>query len=201
VVDFGGSLVGLNRLAAVLAGSMMIAVGVVAVARYSGWQAPRVAVPALLQRGIAFGRRAALGLHPGSRALVIGLLTALLPCGWLYAFAIVAAGTGSVLFGAAVLAAFWLGTVPILASLGVGVQALTGTLGRKLPVATALVIVALGLYTITARPAISIEDVRPAVAPSADATPEQLLDSIRTADMPCCQDHGKATAEQPDHDR
>ncbi len=53
--------------------------------------------------------------------------------------------------------AFWMGTVPILASLGIGVQALMGTLGRRIPLATALVIVGLGLYTIAVRPAISID--------------------------------------------
>ena len=135
MIDLGGSLIGLNRLAAVLAGAMMVGVGFLAIAKYSGMRMPRFSLPGPLNRGIQFGRKAAFGLRPGNRALVIGLLTALLPCGWLYAFAIVAARTGSILFGAAVMAAFWLGTVPILASLGVGVQTLTGTLGRRIPAA------------------------------------------------------------------
>ncbi len=125
-LDLGGSLVGLNRLAAILAGVMMVA-----------------------------------------------------------------AGTGSALMGAAVMGAFWVGTVPILLSLGVGVQALTGTLGRRAPGAPALVTVGLGLYTIAARPAISIDDVRPAVEPNAAAAPEEMLDAIQDADMPCCQAHGE----------
>jgi len=194
-LDLGGSLIGLNRLAAVLAGVMMVAVGLLAIAKYSGMKLPRFALPPLILRGITLGQRAALGFRPLNRALAIGLLTAFLPCGWLYAFAIVAAGTGSALMGAAVMGAFWVGTVPVLLSLGVGVQALTGTLGRRVPVATALVIVGLGLYTIAARPAISIDDVRPAVEPNAAATPEEILGAIHDADMPCCQAHGEEPSE------
>ena len=37
------------------------------------------------------------------------------------------------------MAAFWLGTVPVLASLGGGVQALTGKLGGRVPLITAKV--------------------------------------------------------------
>ena len=193
-LDLGGSLIGLNRLAAVLAGTMMVAVGLLTVAKYSGMKIPRFVLPAALQKGIALGQRTAVGFRPMSRALVIGLLTAFLPCGWLYAFAIVAAGTGSVLMGAAVMAAFWAGTVPILASLGIGVQALTGTLGRRVPMVTALVIVALGLYTIAARPAISIDAVRPAIDANGNE-PAEMAGTIRQAELPCCHAHGNEPSE------
>jgi sulfite exporter TauE/SafE len=193
-LDFGGSLIGLNRLAAVLAGAMMVAVGLLAVAKYSGMKIPRFVLPAFVQRSIALGQKAAMGFRPLNRALGIGLLTAFLPCGWLYAFAIVAAGTGSVLMGAAVMTTFWAGTVPILASLGIGVQALTGTLGRRVPMATALVIVGLGLYTIAARPAISIEGVRPAVDTDT-SDPGELAETIQQAELPCCQAHGHEPSE------
>ncbi|MHB8897756.1 MAG: sulfite exporter TauE/SafE family protein [Thermoguttaceae bacterium] len=188
-LDLGGSLVGLNRLAAVLAGAMMVAVGLVAVASCSGFRTPRWSMPRGLRAAIAFGQRAAMGLNPLRRALAIGLLTGLLPCGWLYAFAIVAAGTGSMLVGAAVMAAFWLGTVPVLASLGIGVHALVATLGRRLPLATALVIVGLGLYTIAARPAVSIDSLRPLLDSSDGNGPAATAQSIRQADLPCCA-HG-----------
>jgi uncharacterized protein len=190
-LDLGGSLIGLNRLAAVLAGAMMVGVGLLTIAKYSGMKMPRFALPASSQKGIALGQKAAMGFRPSKRALVIGLLTGFLPCGWLYAFAIVAAGTGNILMGAAVMVAFWLGTVPILASLGIGVQALTGTLGRRLPMATALVIVGLGLYTIAARPAISIDAVRPAV--NAGAT--NPAETIQQEKLPCCQAHGNEPSE------
>ena len=123
------------------------------------------------------------------RAATIGLLSALLPCGWLYAFAVIAAGTASAAWGAAVMTAFWLGTVPVLASLGVGVQALTGTLGRRIPLATALLLVALGLYTIAGRwaiPASAFET--PAAAIGAD--PLEQVETLQQGKPPCCRHHG-----------
>jgi sulfite exporter TauE/SafE len=44
-----------------------------------------------------------------------GLLSAFLPCGWLHSFVLAAVATGSAARGAALLGAFWLGTVPALA--------------------------------------------------------------------------------------
>lgn len=61
------------------------------------------------------------------RATGLGLLTPLLPCGFLYSFVLLAAGTGSVLRGAVVMAILWLGTAPAL----LGVGALTAALSRR----------------------------------------------------------------------
>lgn len=91
------------------------------------------------------GRRAA------QRAYLIGLLTGLLPCGWLWAFVVSAAGTASPAQGAAVMAVFWLGTVPVMT----GVLALGGTLVQsirlRMPVISAGVLIALGLATLAIR--------------------------------------------------
>lgn len=51
-------------------------------------------------------------------ALAVGLLTAALPCGWLWGFVAVAGATTDPLAGALVMAAFWLGTVPALTLVG-----------------------------------------------------------------------------------
>jgi sulfite exporter TauE/SafE len=89
--------------------------------------------------------------RPSRRALVIGMLTGLLPCGWLWAFVITAGGTGSPVSGALVMFAFWLGTVPAM----VGVLGLLGpALGRlraRMPLVTAGVLIALGLGTLALR--------------------------------------------------
>jgi hypothetical protein len=97
------------------------------------------------------GHRFAAGRPPVVRALATGLLTTLLPCGWLYAFVISAAGTGSPAFGALTMAVFWVGTVPILVTLGAGLRAITGALGRRLPTVTAAAVVVVGLATIVMR--------------------------------------------------
>jgi sulfite exporter TauE/SafE len=189
-LDLGGSMIGLHRIAAVLAGVMMIAVGVVAVVRYLGMRVPHPPVPEFLKRFITVGQRAAVGLRPLPRALTIGLLTAFLPCGWLYAFAIIAAGTGSALFGAMVMIAFWMGTVPVLVSLGVGVQALTGTLGRRIPLVTAIVIVALGLYTVLGRSAAPVAAFEATVESLQGADTMEQVQAVQQTKPPCCQNHG-----------
>ncbi|MCY2986735.1 MAG: sulfite exporter TauE/SafE family protein [Planctomycetota bacterium] len=190
-LDFGGSLVGLQRVACVLAGSMMVLVGVVAVLRYAGVHLPHLPAPRWLQHSLRLGQRVAIEWPPLPRALTIGLLTALLPCGWLYAFAFVAAGAGNAAWGAAIMLAFWLGTVPILISLGTAVQALTGLLGRRLPLATALLIVVVGLGTIAGRWALSGEvwELPRDLTSGADLT--QRLQAIHEQDVPPCCRHAK----------
>lgn len=186
-LDLGGSLLGWNRVAVVLAGSMMVAVGVLSLLRYWGWRLPHVAVPPRAVRWLLWGQRAALGLAPWPRALTIGLLTALLPCGWLYGFAVIALGSGSAAWGAAIMAAFWTGTVPVLVALGTGIQSLTGALGRRLPLITSLVLVGLGLYTLVGRahavPAAALESLQERVA--GQSLSEQVH-QLRESTPPCC---------------
>jgi sulfite exporter TauE/SafE len=80
---------------------------------------------------------------PVWRAGALGLASALLPCGWLYGFVILAAGSGSGAAGALLMLAFWAGTVPALLGLGVGIGRLSARLRARLPtLSAALVLVA-----------------------------------------------------------
>jgi len=91
---------------------------------------------------------------------LLGLASALLPCGWLYAFVVIASGTGSVAGGVAVMAAFWLGTLPMLLGLGVGVQQLGRRIRRHVPIVMALALLAVGLTTVLGRvnvPALAVQ--------------------------------------------
>jgi hypothetical protein len=85
------------------------------------------------------------------RAGLLGVTAALLPCGWLYAFVVVAGGTGSMVDGAFVMAAFWLGTVPVLLGIGVGVQSAAGRLRRHVPLLSAAALLVLGTLTVMSR--------------------------------------------------
>lgn len=190
-LDMGGAMVGLNRAAAILAGVMMIGVGVIAILRYRGVRLPERKTPGPLRRWIVLGQRAATGLRPLPRAGAIGLLTGFLPCGWLYAFAIVAAGSGSLAWGASVMAAFWMGTVPVLAALGIGVQTLTGTLGRRVPLVTAVALVALGLYTIASRSTVPVAAFEAQAESLQGSGTAEQLDSIQQTVPPCCQPHAQ----------
>lgn len=146
-VDVAGHLAAVQHVAAIVAGLVIVGWGVRAIAIARGWLRVRPLRVTLFQRGLhqIRDRRAV------RRAWLIGVLTGLLPCGWLWAFVVSAAGTASPWTGAAVMAVFWLGTVPAMT----GVLALGGPVvervRRKLPVVSACVLIILGLATLAAR--------------------------------------------------
>lgn len=103
----------------------------------------RERISTLLAR--ALGRRGLVG------AAGVGLLTALLPCGWLWSFVVVAAGTADVPSASAIMAAMWLGTLPSLALVGVAGATATRVLGRHAPKLTAAILVVLAIFSVTHR--------------------------------------------------
>lgn len=184
-LDLGGAWLGLQRAALVLAGAAMIAAGVVALLRLHGVALPAAPVPRVLRDLAVRGHTAAGSRGPVGRALAVGLLTGLLPCGWLYAFVLVAAGTGAALDGALVMAAFWAGTVPVLAAVGLGAQRLAGPLRRHVPVVTALALVVVGVVALSGRfrvPALSGASV--ARAAETDGAPPAMPDPSEAS---CCR--------------
>ena len=90
------------------------------------------ALRALITRGSARGM---LGL---------GLLTGLLPCGVLYVAFSRSVLAGSTLGGALVMVAFWLGTVPLLATVGFASGGLARLVGRYGPVLLCVAMVGTG---------------------------------------------------------
>jgi uncharacterized protein len=105
--------------------------------------APGAAAPTLL---VPLTRRAAQW-SPSARAATFGGMTALLPCGWLYAFVVTAAGTGAVDRAMLVMAVFWLGSVPALLAVAAGVQRATGRWRARIPMVTATSVLLMGLLT------------------------------------------------------
>lgn len=192
-LDLGGGYIGLQRTAAIFAGGVMIIFGVVTLLRLKGVKLPKAPVPDRLRRMVGAGQGLAMGMRPVPRALTIGLLTTLLPCGWLYAFAITAAGTASPIYGALTMAMFWLGTLPALVALGAGIQSLTGVLGRRMPAVTAIAIVLVGLYTVMHRMEISSAVYAQTVTNPAQSTEQavQRVKEIGEATLPCCQNDAK----------
>ena len=187
VVDLGGGAVGLQRSAAIIAGSLMVGAGVsmLLARRGRGLSLP---VPRRWQALLERAHRAAFSMPPSRRALIIGLLTPMLPCAWLYLFALVAAGTGSPFLGGAVMGVFAIGTMPILALLGAGVQTLLGPLRSRLPALTALIVIASGLFTLAGRASIP-SFVTPAMAASAPGGVDEALRRVRQTrphELPCC---------------
>jgi len=150
-IDRLGAWTGIERGAAIISGSMMIVWGASTLARHSGMHLGRIGAPGWLPSPLAAALRAVRSRPPMVRALLVGLATTLLPCGWLWAFAATAAGTASAAWGAVVMAAFWLGTLPIMTSLGLAAQRAFGPLRSRLPALTAVALVVIGLLTITGK--------------------------------------------------
>lgn len=209
-LDVSGEALGLQRVTVALAGATMIVFGLTALARASGRQLPSIKAPRYIERVFRRGCDAAMRVPPLHRAAIVGLLTTLLPCGWLYSFAIVAAGTASPASGAIVMGAFWLGTLPVMVSLGAGVQTLAGPLRRAVPTVMALVIIALGLHALVGRAGVSLANLETAAQAahpgaervqrsSADAPASRGLDASRAAlerigdePLPCCEGEEEA---------
>ena len=150
-LDLASAPAGIQRGAAVLAGALIALWGTRTLLETAGVRMARLEPPAALRGAVARGVAAVAAQPPVTRALVIGLLTGLLPCGWLYAFIVTAAGTGDPLRGAGLMAVFWLGTLPVMAGLGVAVQALAGSLRRWVPAVCAVAMIVVGLLAVAGR--------------------------------------------------
>jgi hypothetical protein len=117
VVELAGTLVGLQRAAAVVAGGALVIWALVALSDL----APSLGAGG----GRLFARVSGVlkGRVPG-HPFAIGLFLGLLPCGFLYAALVAAVARGGALEGGAALALFGLGTAPALLGVSVADQLL-----------------------------------------------------------------------------
>jgi sulfite exporter TauE/SafE len=185
-IDLGGSLIHIQRGATVLAAATLVLFGVVTLLRTLGLRNGARVSPGWMTRLAQRGHRAAWALTPLKRAMVIGLLTTLLPCGWLYAFVVTAAGTGHALMGVLVMAVFWVGTLPVMVGFGAGFRRIAGPLGAKAPVLTALLLVGVGVFTLAHRA--SLVGLSLPVAAQAQSAEASAVPNPHDT-LPCC--HGK----------
>ncbi|MCA9075796.1 MAG: sulfite exporter TauE/SafE family protein [Planctomycetaceae bacterium] len=106
--------------------------------------------PAASVTGCLMGKQfASLLKGPGLQtSFVAGVLTGFLPCGLVYAFLSLAATTEHVGWGAATMAAFGLGTVPLMVTAGVGMSFVQLATRRRLLQLAACCVVVTGLLTV-----------------------------------------------------
>lgn len=149
-LDLAGRAAGLGQTAAVVAGVTMTLWGVWAMLNAVGLT---LKLPALrlLPKAAAVWLGRAGRRPPLARALLLGGASALLPCGFLYAFALAAAATGSPLGGALVMAALWLGNLPALLGFGLLLSTVLSRVKRHIPLLSAATVFALGLLTLNGR--------------------------------------------------
>ncbi|MDB4960092.1 MAG: putative rane protein [Myxococcales bacterium] len=146
-LDIAGRLGQVQHVAAIVAGVVIVGWGLYTIAVALGWRHEAHLQAVLFRRGLVQLR----ARRPATRAWLVGVLTGLLPCGWLWAFVVSAAGTGSPVGGGVVMAVFWLGTVPAMTGVLTAGRPVIGWLQRRLPIVTALVLISLGLGTLAWR--------------------------------------------------
>lgn len=150
-LDLGASLAGMQNAAIILAGFSVLAFGLITLLRRLNVVQRRIALPRFAMRFAEWGHRRAAAMPPVNRAMSIGLLTAVLPCGWLWAFVMVAAGTAHPLAGGAVMVAFWMGTLPALVAVGAAARALAGPIGRFAPGLACAGLMLAGAWTVLSK--------------------------------------------------
>jgi uncharacterized protein len=208
LVDYGGEALGVQLFAARMVGATMILMGLFRLVTIF-----RVATPKALSPKPSMVTRALLRMRPYifrlpllTKGLATGLLTAFLPCGWLYLFALVAAGTGSIVMGPIVMIAFWIGTVPALVGLVAGTRLLAGRYVKLIPGVASTLLVVAGGYTAMGRGFAqlnSLSDIqstsrltRPSSVDSAAAGKSDLdiaqeLKTLVETPLPCCVEESK----------
>ncbi|MBX3420737.1 MAG: sulfite exporter TauE/SafE family protein [Pirellulaceae bacterium] len=147
------------------------------------------------------------------RGFVVGLLTALLPCGWLYLFALLAASTGSWWLAAVVMSAFWLGSVPALVGLIAGSRLLVGPIRPVMPVLTGVLMIVAGAYTVAGQGFAAmkhplsvssslVNDLRSGRAiDTLDAQTIRVgMQEMVSAPLPCCQPQPQETRITTSHE-
>ena len=154
-LDASAAMVGVQRFAGPVMGVVLIAMAVATLRPARVSEAPLISLGARPKPNAIARLRLALtaavrerGATAGAAA---GLLSALLPCGWLWAYLALAAATGEVGSGAAVMAVFWLGSVPALLGVGVLAGELGRRLGRHAPRITAVLLLGLGVASLAGK--------------------------------------------------
>ena len=188
IADLGASLVGVQQVASIVAGATLASIGLVMLLRLYGARIGIPHLPAWLAEPAKRWHLIAMKFPPNARAAALGFVTPLLPCGWLWAFVVVAAGSASIGAGAAVMAAFWLGSVPALTAVVLGARLAAGSLGRFVQGAMAVLLIAVGVDVASHRASIApgvmhaLTQQTHRVEDLADETPACCAKSDETSD-------------------
>ncbi|MFH1403958.1 MAG: sulfite exporter TauE/SafE family protein [Candidatus Altiarchaeota archaeon] len=142
IFGFIGSLITFTPLmrgmAAVLAGAFLILFGLNMLNIFTWFRRFRLKTPGFISKKITGAR--------GRSPMAIGLLNGLMiACGPLQAIYIFAAASGSAYYGALYLAAFGLGTLPVLLGFGVLASVLSSSLTHRIVRYSGVVVILLGL--------------------------------------------------------
>ncbi len=136
-----------SHLVLVLADLVIIAMGLATTGLFAGRGIIRLEFPGavrLMTRAVAGLQR----LPAGVSALPVGMVMGLLPCGFLYAIALAAAGRGDPVQGGLIMLSFGLGTLPALFLFGTTVHWLTARTRQEMLRWAGLLVIGLGCYNL-----------------------------------------------------
>jgi sulfite exporter TauE/SafE len=185
VIDVGGNTLGIQVAAARIVGAVMIAIGVSKLwSLWAGRSKNAELAPSRIGKVLVKLRPHVFRLPVPGRAFATGLLTTLLPCGWLYLFALIAAGTGSPAHGAIVMAAFWVGSVPALVALVAGLRVLSMRYARLIPALAAWMLIFAGCFTASGRGFSGFEGLEEL---KSSGTAIDQVEQAGEKVLPCCQ--------------
>jgi sulfite exporter TauE/SafE len=150
-IDNWGLVIGLQKISAVAVGILLIFWGLRGVFGKGQTFSLTSTNNPIFKKLLSFYHQA-LSAKPNAnwtkRALILGLLSALLPCGWLYAYVAVSATTTSALYGAITMIVFWSGTLPALIALGSIIRVLAGKLQIALPRLIGILFIVAGIFSL-----------------------------------------------------
>lgn len=150
-LNLAGDQLGLNSIAAIIVGTIMIIWGSLSLfpnlvpnnnlSRRTG------KLLSLFGSPVKYILSKRTKVAPTTFSFLLGFVSTFLPCGWLYTYVAYAATTGSPYFGTMVMVAFWLGTVPILLGFGTFTNLLSLKLRQYVPKFTAVLLITAGFFS------------------------------------------------------
>jgi sulfite exporter TauE/SafE len=159
-------LAGVQRWLSIALGAALIA-GLFTSSRFIGWR-PITTLVQRLKSGMSslLRKRSILSLG------LLGLLNGLLPCGLVYVAAAGAATTGGAASGAAYMAAFGMGTVPLMLAIGLSGRLVQPSVRLKLTKAVPACVFLLGVLLILRGMSLGIPYVSPDLTAASCCAPE-----------------------------
>ncbi len=142
-------------------------------------------------RKVNFSGLGFLGKRTGGRnkgPFTLGLFTGLMPCGPLIAMELYAAGTGSILLGAAALLVFGLGTLPVMNGFGAAISMLSMNFTKRILKVSAVIVMVLGIIMLSRGMTLSgvgfnLNSVSASLAPASGQDTASLAGGIQEINM------------------
>ncbi|MBP9838500.1 MAG: sulfite exporter TauE/SafE family protein [Proteobacteria bacterium] len=141
-LDLKADLVGLQEVSALISGTLLLVIGFGLIKE--NLFKNKVSFINKLYSKFIFNQNNT----PAKQALLLGIFSALLPCGWLYSYVILAGGSSSILSATLTMLFFWLGTLPALLGTAMLAKFPLQKLRKHAPLIISLFVISAGIYNL-----------------------------------------------------